>query len=100
MRWPVVTIHAIHYTDFFIIGLRNIYCGVGALKNLYFSSVKIRITNPGNLFFRTPGRQILDFYVLADVPVDSFHQAQGFSEIGSAEILGGEKTVRYLMRAV
>jgi hypothetical protein len=31
---------------------------------------------------------------------DRFHLAQGFSEIGSAEILGGEKTVRYLMRAV
>ncbi len=31
---------------------------------------------------------------------DRFHLAQGFIEIGSAEILGGEKTVRYLMRAV
>jgi predicted GNAT superfamily acetyltransferase len=31
---------------------------------------------------------------------DRFHLAQGFSEIGSAEILGGEKTVRYLMREV
>ena len=31
---------------------------------------------------------------------DRFHLAQGFSEIGSAEINGGEKTVRYLMRAV
>jgi uncharacterized protein len=31
---------------------------------------------------------------------DRFHLAQGFSEIGSAKILGGEKTVRYLMRAV
>ena len=31
---------------------------------------------------------------------DRFHMAQGFSEIGSAEIYGGEKTVRYLMRAV
>ena len=31
---------------------------------------------------------------------DRFHLAQDFSEIGSAEIYGGEKTVRYLMRAV
>ena len=31
---------------------------------------------------------------------DRFHLAQGFSEIGSAEIYGGDKTVRYLMRAV
>jgi predicted GNAT superfamily acetyltransferase len=31
---------------------------------------------------------------------DRFHLAQGFSEIGSAKIYGGEKTVRYLMRAV
>ena len=31
---------------------------------------------------------------------ERFHLAQGFSEIGSAEIYGGEKTVRYLMRAV
>ncbi|MEY4249233.1 MAG: hypothetical protein RJA87_866 [Pseudomonadota bacterium] len=31
---------------------------------------------------------------------DRFHLAQGFREIGSAQIYGGEKTVRYLMRAV
>jgi len=31
---------------------------------------------------------------------DRFHLAQGFSEIGSAKIYAGEKTVRYLMRAV
>lgn len=31
---------------------------------------------------------------------DRFHLSQGFSEIGSAEIYDGEKTVRYLMRAV
>jgi hypothetical protein len=31
---------------------------------------------------------------------DRFHLAQGFSEIGFAQIYSGKKTVRYLMRAV
>jgi predicted GNAT superfamily acetyltransferase len=31
---------------------------------------------------------------------DAFHAAFGFKEIGSAPILGGRKTVRYLMRAL
>ncbi|KMO29842.1 GNAT family N-acetyltransferase [Methylobacterium aquaticum] len=29
---------------------------------------------------------------------DAFHAALGFTEVGSAEILGGAKTVRYLLR--
>lgn len=31
---------------------------------------------------------------------DRFHLSQGFNEIGSAQLYDGEKTVRYLMRAV